>query len=131
MAEPGTYHHGAIADPHDADHGIRGGHMLREPGDEGETALVKCGTTKGDFVAKLHRHWSPHRYDRATALFEKRFYDNSHFFRVVPKFLVQFGISYTDNRSLIQYGNTPIPDDPQLDPPKEFHRGTMAFAGMY
>lgn len=129
MAEEGTYHKGAIAHPHEADFGIRGGHMIREAGEEGETALLRCGTSTGKFVAMLHRDWSPNGYDRVTALFEKGFYDDSHFFRVVPKFLVQFGISYTDKKSLLQFANTPIKDDPQLSPPRQFHKGTMAFAG--
>ena len=127
MAE---HHRGSLADPHEeADHGVRGGKMIHEPGEEGETATVSCGTSKGDFVAKFHRDWSPHGYDRATSLFQKGFYDHSHFFRVVPKFLVQFGISYTDNKSLQQFANTRIDDDPQLEPKIPFHRGTMAFAG--
>jgi len=124
MSEGGT-----IADPKEADHGIRGGEIIQESGVNGETALVKCGTTKGDFTAKFYRDWSPHGYDRAVTLFQKGFYDHSHFFRVVPKFLVQFGISYSDDKSLIRFGNTPIPDDPKLNPPKKFQRGIMSFAG--
>mgnify|MGYP005853102513 CR=1 FL=1 len=123
------------AEPHEGEMEavrLRGqGHeaIKHEPGAESETALIKCGTTKGNFVARLHRDWSPNGYDRAKALFHRGYYDGSHFFRVVPKFLVQFGISYTKDRALTQFANTPIPDDPQLDPPKVFHRGTMSYAG--
>ena len=92
--------------------GGRGAKMFTEEREAGETAIVSCGTTKGQFVAKFYHDWSPQGYDRATALFQKGFYDHSHFFRVVPKFLVQFGISYTDKKALKQYANTPIPDDP-------------------
>mgnify|MGYP003867326891 CR=1 FL=1 len=56
-------------------------------------ATITCGTTKGDFEMTLYRYWSPHGYDRAVTLFHAGYYDNSHFFRVVPNFLVQFGIS--------------------------------------
>ena len=31
--------------------------------------------------------------DRAVELFDRGYYDKSHFFRVIPNFLVQFGIS--------------------------------------
>ena len=60
--------------------------------DDNDTVLVECGTTAGDFTMILHRSWSPHGFDRATELFKRGFYDNSHFFRVVPNFLVQFGM---------------------------------------
>lgn len=94
-----------------------------------EEALVRCGTSKGPIVIRFYRHWSPHGYDRAVALFEKGFYDHSHFFRVVPDFLVQFGISYTDNAELKRFANSLIPDDPQLEPPIRFEAGTVSYAG--
>jgi len=65
---------------------------LPDPGDLWEIATVKCDTTVGEFEMTLNRKWSPHGFDRAVELFQKGFYDNSHFFRVVPDFLVQFGI---------------------------------------
>lgn len=121
---------GSLAYPHDeADHGVRGGKIIHEQGETGETAIISCGTTKGNFVAKFYHDWSPHGYDRATALFQKGFFDQSHFFRVVPKFLVQFGISYTESKSLKQFAHTPIQDDPQQNPKIPFKRGTMSFAG--
>eukprot|EP00957_Ditylum_brightwellii_P074413 5653686-Ditylum_brightwellii.AAC.1 len=57
-----------------------------------ESATISCDTTAGQFSMDLQRNWSPHGYDRAVALFEQDFYESSHFFRVVPGFLVQFGI---------------------------------------
>lgn len=123
---------GSLAYPHDeADHGVRGGKIIHEQGETGETAIISCGTTKGNFVAKFYHDWSPHGYDRATALFQKGFFDQSHFFRVVPKFLVQFGISYTESKSLKQFAHTPIQDDPQQNPKIPFKRGTMSFAGRW
>lgn len=92
-----------------------------------EEAFVSCGTTKGPFKAHFIRHWSPHGYDRVVQLFEKGFYDNTHFYRAVPNFLVQFGITY--NEELKPLGNSNIPDDPQLNPPIKFEEGTISFAG--
>jgi cyclophilin family peptidyl-prolyl cis-trans isomerase len=66
-------------------------------------------------------------FDRVVLLFENGFFDNTHFFRVVPKFLVQFGITY--NEELKPLGNSPIPDDPQLDPRIPFAEGIISFAG--
>jgi cyclophilin family peptidyl-prolyl cis-trans isomerase len=63
-------------------------------------------------------------------LFEKHFYDGSHFFRVVPRFLVQFGISYSLDKELQALSRRPIHDDPKkLDPPIPFERGTISYAG--
>jgi hypothetical protein len=48
--------------------------MTKETGafiDQGETALVRCSTTKGPLVMEFHRDWAPHGYDRAVELFEK------------------------------------------------------------
>jgi hypothetical protein len=137
MAEEGTYHKGAHAEPHESEAEairLRGqGHdpIQHEPGKDAETAILKCGTTKGPFVAKLHRDWSPNGYDRAKALFQRGYYDGSHFFRVVPNFLVQFGISYTEDRALKEFASSPIKDDPQLDSRKVFHRGIMSYAGKF
>lgn len=58
-----------------------------------ETSMVECETSAGPIAMEFHRDWSPHGYDRAIELFERGFFDKSHFFRVVPNFLVQFGIS--------------------------------------
>jgi len=92
-----------------------------------EQALISCGSSTGPFVMKMHREWSPHGYDRAVELFERGFYDNSHFFRVVPKFLVQFGITYSDDQELKKFARQTIPDDPKKN--SHFRPGLISFAG--
>lgn len=99
------------------------------PAAEDEVARIECGTTAGDIVLELHRQWSPAGYDRAVQLFARHFYDHSHFFRTVPSFLVQFGISYNSSTSLQQLAKTPIPDDPPPEPPIKFTAGTISYAG--
>lgn len=94
-----------------------------------EIAIVRCGTTKGDIKLKLVREWSPNGYDRAVDLFERHFYDHSHFFRAVPKFLVQFGISYSKDKELVSSAKKSIRDDPKHDPPIKFHPGIISYAG--
>lgn len=96
---------------------------------ESEEAIIRCGTTKGDITLKLIREWSPNGYDKAVELFERKYYDNSHFFRAVPGFLVQFGISYSKDKQLISFGKEQIQDDPKHDPPIEFHPGIISYAG--
>jgi peptidyl-prolyl cis-trans isomerase A (cyclophilin A) len=96
---------------------------------DNEEAIVKCGTTKGDITMKFIREWSPMGYDRAVELYERHFFDGSHFFRAVPKFLVQFGISYSEDKELQALARRPISDDHKHDPPIEFHPGIISYAG--
>jgi peptidyl-prolyl cis-trans isomerase A (cyclophilin A) len=49
-------------------------------------------TTKGDFVVEVHRDWSPLGADRFYNLVKNGFFTNTAFFRVVPGFMVQFGL---------------------------------------
>ena len=58
-----------------------------------ETFQVKFATTRGDFVVTVNRSWAPTGADRFYNLVKHHFYDNASFFRVVPGFVVQFGIS--------------------------------------
>jgi peptidyl-prolyl cis-trans isomerase A (cyclophilin A) len=58
-----------------------------------DTYQVKFTTTRGDFVVTVHRAWAPIGADRFYNLVKHHFYDNASFFRVVPGFVVQFGIS--------------------------------------
>jgi peptidyl-prolyl cis-trans isomerase A (cyclophilin A) len=50
-------------------------------------------TTKGDFVVEVHRDWAPNGADRFYNLVKNGFYDGVVFYRVVPNFMVQFGIN--------------------------------------
>jgi cyclophilin family peptidyl-prolyl cis-trans isomerase len=94
-----------------------------------EIAIVTCDTTKGTMTWELYRYWSPAGYDRLVHLLEHKFYDNAHFFRTVPNFLVQFGISYSTDSALQQLAQQHIPDDPQHDPLIPFTLGTISYAG--
>jgi cyclophilin family peptidyl-prolyl cis-trans isomerase len=67
---------------------------------EKEQEIVSCGTSPGAIVMQFTRQWSPIGYDRVVELFERSFYDHSHLFRVAPHYLVQFGISNSDDKEL-------------------------------
>jgi peptidyl-prolyl cis-trans isomerase A (cyclophilin A) len=54
---------------------------------------VKFTTTKGDFVVTVTRAWAPLGADRFYNLVKHHFFTDAAFFRVVPGFVVQFGIS--------------------------------------
>ena len=50
-------------------------------------------TTKGNFVVEVHRDWAPLGADRFYNLVRAGFFTNAAFFRVVPNFMVQFGLN--------------------------------------
>jgi peptidyl-prolyl cis-trans isomerase A (cyclophilin A) len=72
---------------------------------------VKFVTTKGTFTIGVHRTWAPNAADRFYNLVKAHFFDGVEFFRVVPKFVVQFGISPYPKVSKA-WENARIPDDP-------------------
>ena len=72
---------------------------------------VKFETSKGDIVMEVVREWAPRGVDRFYELVEEKFYDGSRFFRVRPKFVVQFGISKDPKVSEL-WRQMKLPDDP-------------------
>jgi peptidyl-prolyl cis-trans isomerase A (cyclophilin A) len=50
-------------------------------------------TSAGPFVILVHRSWAPKGADRFYNLVKYGFFDNDRFFRVMPNFMVQFGIN--------------------------------------
>lgn len=85
---------------------------------------VKFVTTKGDFVIHVTRAWAPLGADRFYNLVEHHFYDGCAFFRVVPKFVVQFGLT-GDPAINKAWQNANIKDDPTTQSNKP---GTITFA---
>jgi peptidyl-prolyl cis-trans isomerase A (cyclophilin A) len=72
---------------------------------------VKVTTTRGDFVVTVTRAWAPLGADRFYSLVKHHFYDNASFFRALPGFVVQFGISAYPPVSAA-WKNAVIKDDP-------------------
>lgn len=75
-----------------------------------ELFQVAFSTSTGDFVVEVHREWSPIGADRFHELVQKKFYDDCRFFRVVPNFMVQFGIN-GDPETQKNWVNNMIKDD--------------------
>ena len=67
-------------------------------------------TTKGTFQIETHRTWAPRAADRFYNLVKGQFFDGDRFFRVVPEFVVQFGISPYPQVSKA-WQRAAIPDD--------------------
>lgn len=85
---------------------------------------VAFETTKGDFVVEVQRELAPRGADRFYNLVKNGFYDQAKFFRVVPGFVVQFGIP-ADPRVAATWRTQTIEDD-EVKGSNE--KGTITFA---
>jgi peptidyl-prolyl cis-trans isomerase A (cyclophilin A) len=72
---------------------------------------VKLETGKGDLVLKVTREWAPKGADRFYSLVKNGFYDECRFYRVLPKYIAQFGIHGSPEISG-KWREAPIDDDP-------------------
>ena len=72
---------------------------------------VKFTTTKGDFVIKCTRAWAPNGADRFYNLVKHGYFTGVSFYRVVPNFIVQFGLS-PDPKISAAFNSASIKDDP-------------------
>jgi peptidyl-prolyl cis-trans isomerase A (cyclophilin A) len=89
-----------------------------------ETFDVKFTTSKGDFVVEVNRAWAPLGADRFYNLVKHGYFNDAAFFRVVPGFVVQFGLS-ADPAVNRAWHAANIKDDPV----KQSNRpGTITFA---
>ncbi|HSD93413.1 MAG TPA: peptidylprolyl isomerase [Methyloceanibacter sp.] len=85
---------------------------------------AKFDTSKGSFVVEVQRDWAPNGADRFYNLVKNGFYDNTRFFRVIPGFMVQFGIN-GDPAVAAAWRDANIKDDPVK---QSNARGTVTFA---
>jgi peptidyl-prolyl cis-trans isomerase A (cyclophilin A) len=85
---------------------------------------VKFTTTKGDFIVQVNRAWAPIGADRFYNLVKHGFFTGAPFFRVVPGFIIQFGLTGDPavNRA---WRSANIKDDPVTQSNKP---GTITFA---
>jgi peptidyl-prolyl cis-trans isomerase A (cyclophilin A) len=81
-------------------------------------------TSAGKFVIDVHRAWAPKGADRFYNLVKNGFFDDTRFFRVVPNFMVQFGLN-GDPAIQSNWANANITDDPVKQSNK---KGYVTFA---
>jgi len=72
---------------------------------------AKFTTTKGDFVVHVTRAWAPLGADRFYNLVKASFYNDAAFFRIVPNFVVQFGLCADPNVNSV-WRSANLMDDP-------------------
>lgn len=89
-----------------------------------ETFSVQFDTTKGNFTVEITRSLAPNGADRFYNLVKSGYFKNIGFFRVVPNFMVQFGI-HGDPAVSAKWREANIQDDPVKG---SNTRGTITFA---
>lgn len=85
---------------------------------------VAMETTAGTITLRSRRAWAPNGVDRFHRLVSEGFYDDVRFFRVVPGFVIQFGLS-GDPKASARWEAAPILDDSVRTTNR---RGTLVFA---
>jgi peptidyl-prolyl cis-trans isomerase A (cyclophilin A) len=88
------------------------------------TYTVNLNTSKGLIVIQVHRDWAPIAADRFYNLVKNGFYDEARFFRVVPNFMVQFGMN-ADPAVTRAWSGAPMKDEPTKQGNK---KGYVTFA---
>lgn len=86
--------------------------------------LVRLNTSKGEALVQIHRNWSPQGADRLYNLIRIGYFKHIAFFRVLPGFIVQFGL-HGDPGITRVWSNANIPDEPVKHSNK---RGTLTYA---
>jgi peptidyl-prolyl cis-trans isomerase A (cyclophilin A) len=89
-----------------------------------ESFQAKFSTTKGDVIIQVTRAWAPLGADRFYNLVRAGFYTDAAFFRVIPGFMAQFGLSARPDVSEA-WNQAKISDDPVT---QSNTRGRITFA---
>ncbi len=89
-----------------------------------DTFKVRFEASNGNFVMEVHKDWAPNGATRFYQLVREGFYDENRFFRVVPGFVVQFGLNGVPQVNS-QWRDARIPDDPVLE---SNDKGYVSFA---
>jgi peptidyl-prolyl cis-trans isomerase A (cyclophilin A) len=80
------------------------------PKDAPDTFRVRFTTSKGPFIVEVHKAWAPKGAQRFYELIKDHYYDGNRFFRIVPRFIVQFGMA--GDPAMGRKWDKNFPDDP-------------------
>jgi peptidyl-prolyl cis-trans isomerase A (cyclophilin A) len=86
---------------------------------------VRFVTSKGPIVVEVHNDWAPIGAAHFRELVKAGYYNGARFFRVVPRFVVQFGLAA--NPAVTKKWDNAIKDDPVTQTNRT---GSLAFATM-
>lgn len=96
----------------------------KQPAHTPDVYRVNLDTSKGAVVLEITRAWAPYGADHFYELVNNGYYDGDRFYRVVPRFVVQFGI-HGDPKVSQFWSSVRIPDDPVK---QKNRKGTVTFA---
>jgi peptidyl-prolyl cis-trans isomerase A (cyclophilin A) len=85
---------------------------------------VRLETTKGNILIQVERDWAPLGADRFYTLVKQGYLSGDRFFRVVPNFIIQFGLN-PDPKVTARWRNARLKDDPVKE---NNNRGYVSFA---
>jgi len=86
---------------------------------------IECTTTAGSFTIRLFPEQSPLGVARFIELVEDGFFTDQLFYRVIPGFLMQFGVA-AEPKMMAEWDSQTFADEPKKAP---FEHGTVSFAG--
>ena len=109
--------------PSRSDQAAQGKQATSGKQDSAESFQVVMETSQGKVVIEVIPEWAPLGAARFRELVEDGFFDGCRFFRVVPNFVVQFGIN--GDPAVHSKWDKKISDDPVTQSNK---RGTLTFA---
>lgn len=95
------------------------------PDTKDKTFKVQLTTSKGVILVEVHRDWAPLGAEQFYKLVKAGYFDGARFFRIVPNFVVQFGLAA--NPSVTKKWDKAIKDDPVTQTNRT---GSLAFATM-
>src|SRR6201999_3004380 len=85
---------------------------------------VRFDTSKGPVLIQVEREWAPIGADRFYTLVKTGYLNGNAFFRVMPRFIVQFGLN-GDPKLTGRWRQANLKDEPVKE---NNMRGTLAFA---
>ena len=88
---------------------------------------VNIDSSKGPIALEVHRDWAPNSADRFYNLVKRGYYDDNRFFRVLPGFLVQFGVNGDPQVWGIWRVSRMKDDPPAVQTKRIVKRGSIAF----
>lgn len=95
------------------------------PDEKSKTFKVRFTTNKGPVLIEVHPEWAPLGAEHFRKLVEAKYFDGVRFFRIVPNFVVQFGLAA--NPTVTRKWDVAIKDDPVAQTNRT---GALSFATM-
>lgn len=111
LAQAGATAEAAAAEPAKEEAPVKPEDTSAWPAAAPDVYRMKFEASNGDFVIEVHKEWAPLGAERFYQICKEGVYNDARFFRVVPGFVVQWGIPGDPNVAA-QWKESTIKDDP-------------------